>query len=318
VRGAAPNGGGSAARWRHSRARRRLARLRPRSRLRVEPQHPSRPLRVPRRYLDLRPPDPAPSISIVTPSLNQAEYLEGTIRSVLDQGYPNLEYAVCDGGSRDSSPQILERYGPRLHYWTSSPDSGHPDAVNRGIARCGGEILAYLNSDDLLLPGSLAYVGRYFADNPGADVIYGHRVLIDERGGEIGRWVLPPHDDEVLLWQDYVPQETLFWRRRVWEATGGSMDDAYHFSLDWDLLLRFRRAGARFWRVPRFLGAFRVHPSQKTSSQIGTAGEREINALRRRELGREPDAEELRRHVAAYLRRHIVLDRLYRAGVVRY
>jgi glycosyltransferase involved in cell wall biosynthesis len=286
--------------------------------MRVEPQHPPRPLRVPRRYLESRLPDEPPSISIVTPSYNQGDYLEQAIRSVLDQGYPRLEYIVCDGGSRDGSRAILDRYGPRLHYWTSAPDSGHADAINRGMAHAGGEILAYLNSDDLLLPGSLAYVASYFAGHPDVDVIYSHRVMIDRSGAEIGRWVLPRHDDHVLAWNDYVPQETLFWRRRIWEACGGFMSDEFPFSLDWDLLLRFRRIGARFARVPRFLGAFRVHEAQKTTRHIATRGERDIRRLRRRELDRDPTPAELRRHVGGYVRRHIALDRLYRAGVLRY
>jgi glycosyltransferase involved in cell wall biosynthesis len=286
--------------------------------MRVEKQHPPRPLRVPKRYLDSRLPADPPSISIVTPSYNQAEYLEQTIRSVLNQDYPNLEYIVYDGGSQDGSRQILDRIGQRLHYWTSAPDSGHPDAINRGMAHAGGEVLAYLNSDDVLLPGSLAYVSRYFARHPTVDVIYGHRVMIDRNGDEIGRWVLPRHDDDVLQWNDYVPQETLFWRRRIWEACGGFISDEYQFSLDWDLLLRFRRAGASFVRVPRFVAAFRVHEAQKTRTQIGTSGELEISRLRRRELDREPSTDELRRHLGAYVRRHIVLDRLYRARLIRY
>jgi glycosyltransferase involved in cell wall biosynthesis len=286
--------------------------------MRVEPQHPPRPLRVPSRYLKSRLPGEPPLISVVTPSYNQGEYLEQTIRSVLDQGYPRLEYIVCDGGSQDGSRAILDRYGQRLHYWTSGPDSGHADAINRGMACAGGEILAYLNSDDLLLPGSLAYLGSYFAHHPDVDVVYGHRVMIDRTGEEIGRWVLPRHDDDVLAWNDYVPQETLFWRRRIWEMCGGFVSDEFPFSLDWDLLLRFRRAGARFARVPRFIGAFRVHEAQKTTRQIATSGERDIRKLRRRELKRDPAPSELRRHVGAYVRRHIVLDRLYRAGVLRY
>ena len=286
--------------------------------MRVEPQHEPRPLRVPRRYLEVRPPDRPPSISIVTPSYNQAAYLEQTVRSVLDQSYPNLEYIVCDGGSSDGSADILARLGDHLHHWASEPDSGHADAINRGMAKAGGEVLAYLNSDDLLLPGALAYIAGYFAAHPDVDVVYGHRVLIDHNGEEIGRWVMPRHDDEVLRWNDYVPQETLFWRRAIWEACGGRLDGDLRFSLDWDLLLRFRRAGARFVRVPRFIGAFRVHPAQKTSRDIGTSGELEITALRRRELGRDPSSDELRRRLRPYLRRHIALDRLYRAGLIRY
>ena len=111
----------------------------------------------------------------------------------------------------------------------------------------------------MLLPGALHYVAGFFLDHPEVDVLYGHRVLIDEENREIGRWVLPAHDERTLRWADYVPQETLFWRRRVWEEVGACFDESYRFAVDWDFLLRLQRIGARFARVPRFLGAFRVH-----------------------------------------------------------
>jgi len=151
-------------------------------------------------------------------------------------------------------------------------DSGQAQAINRGFALTCGEIMAYLNSDDSLLPGCLNYVGTYFADHPEVDVVYGHRVLIDEEDREIGRWVLPRHTDEVLAWADYIPQETLFWRRRLWEAAGSSVSEEFRFAMDWDLILRFRDAGAKIVRVPRFLGAFRVHTDQKTSAELDLAG----------------------------------------------
>ena len=136
-------------------------------------------------------------------------------------------------------------------------------AINRGFAHSTGDIMAYLNADDLLLPGSLNFVAAYFEAHPDIDVVYGHRVLIDADGAEIGRWVLPPHEDEVLSWADFVPQETLFWRRDMGERAGGAMDESFRFALDWDLLLRFRDAGARFVRLPRFLGAFRCMPIKR-------------------------------------------------------
>src|SRR5262249_23541680 len=145
------------------------------------------------------------------------------------------------------------------------PDEGQTQAINLGFQHTSGEIMAYLNSDDLLLPGSLAYVAGYMAAHPEVDVVYGHRILIDECDDEVARWVLPRHDDRVLTWANFVPQETLFWRRRIWERVGGTLDASFQFAMDWDLILRFREAGARFVRLPRFLGAFRVHARQKTS-----------------------------------------------------
>ena len=156
-----------------------------------------------------------PTISIVTPNLNQGKYLGRTIRSVADQSYPHLEYVIEDGASTDNSVQVIEEFASHITHWESAPDSGQADAINRGMRKTTGQIMAYLNSDDLLLPGSLSYVARYFATHPKVDVVYGHRLLIDEHDREIGRWISPPHDDKLIAWADYIPQETLFWRRRA-------------------------------------------------------------------------------------------------------
>src|SRR5579872_1642244 len=121
-----------------------------------------------------------PTISIVTPSYNQGHFLEKTIESILDQDYPKLEYAIQDGGSNDNSVEVMERYRNRLVHLESRKDRGQANAINLGFAHATkGEIMAYLNSDDILLPGSLNYVAAYFAANPDVDVVYGHRVSID-------------------------------------------------------------------------------------------------------------------------------------------
>jgi glycosyltransferase involved in cell wall biosynthesis len=262
--------------------------------------------------------DAPPSISIVTPALNAAQFLQETLNSVLGQEYPDLEYIVQDGGSRDDTLSILEAHASQLAHVDSRPDSGMAQAVNRGFDHASGEIMAYLNADDVLLPGTLHFVADYFTSHPDVDVLYGHRVLIDATGAEIGRWVMPAHDDDVLSWADFVPQETLFWRRSIWEQAGGQMDETFKFALDWDLLLRFRRAGARFRRVPRFLAAFRVHPGQKTSAELGDVGSAEMERLRTREAGRLVSGEEIMRGLDDYLRRHRVYHKLYRLGVLRY
>jgi glycosyltransferase involved in cell wall biosynthesis len=277
-----------------------------------------RPLHVPARYAAGPPcPDP-PKISIVTPSLDQGRFLERTLRSVLDQHYPRLEYVVQDGGSTDGSLDVIRAYAGRLTHWESSTDGGQAHAINRGFARTRGEIMAYLNSDDLLLPGSLDYVARYFAAHRDVDAVYGHRVVIDEHDRETGRWVLPPHDGGVLSWGDYIPQETLFWRRALWDRVGGRLDEEFQFTMDWDLLLRFRDAGARFVRLPRFLGAFRVHPAQKTSARLADVGLPEMRRLRMRCHARHVSMWEARWRLAPYLCRHIVCHRLYQLGVLRY
>ena len=299
------------------RARRSLrARLSPK--LGVLDQYPPRPLSIPRHYRE-RPVLPrTPSITLVTPTFGQAAFLERTLQSVLAQDYPELEYVVQDGGSRDGTTAILERYGDRLSRWVSAPDRGQTHAVNLGFAGSNGEVMGYLNSDDLLLPGALHEVAAAFARHPEIDVVYGHRIVIDEEDREIGRWVLPSHDDVVLSWADYVPQETLFWRRRIWERVGAHMDESFRFALDWDLLLRFRDAGARFLRLPRFLGGFRVHAAQKTSSQLENLGLVEMARLRERCHGRPVTEREIRHHVRPYLTRHLLLHKLYRLGLKEY
>ncbi|MEI8309517.1 MAG: glycosyltransferase family 2 protein [Verrucomicrobiota bacterium] len=231
-----------------------------------------------------------PSISIVTPSYNHAPYLEETIRSVLDQNYPKLTYAVVDGGSADGSAQIIERYKDNLSFSVSEPDKGQSDAIVKGMARLSGEVQAYLNSDDFLAPGVLEYVGSYFAEHPEVDAVYGHRIIVDGNTREIGRWILPPHYAESTKHFDYIPQETMFWRRSIAEKAGG-IDPAFHFAMDWDFILRLQASGARFRRLPYFLACFRAHEAQK--SQAGSErGKREIDALMKRtggdlDLGRD-------------------------------
>lgn len=270
-------------------------------------QHPPRRLSVNNDIPRVNMPS-APRVSIVTPSFWQAAFIERTLKSVIDQQYPNLEYIVQDGDSGDGTREILERYADRLTAWDSSPDGGQAHAINRGFARATGEIMAWLNSDDILLPGALAHVADYFSRHPDVDVVYGHRVLIDENDQEIGRWLLPAHDDGVLSWADFVPQETLFWRRRIWERAGGKVDESFRFALDWDLLVRFREAGARFARIPRFLGGFRVHAQQKTSASISDIGFQEMDRIRERILGRVPSQMEVRKALAPYLLRHVAAD----------
>lgn len=230
-----------------------------------------------------------PKITIVTPSYNQACFLKATMESVLSDSRISLDYMVQDGGSTDGSAELIESYALRLKYWESAPDKGQADAVYNGLARadCGpDDVMAYLNSDDTLCPGALWYVANYFARNPDIDVLYGHRIIIDETDREIGRWVSTMPNNEILRHLDVVPQETLFWRRRIYDRIGG-IDPSFRFALDWDLLLRFADAGARFVRVPYFLGCFRVHAAQKTSAQISSTGSREMDQLRRRVHGRE-------------------------------
>lgn len=279
-------------------------------------------------------PDRRPKLSIVTPSFQQARFLPDALRSVLEQSGTRCEYIVQDGGSTDGSVEIIDRFAqgqpstnslvsrsekPRLTSWASEPDAGQSDAIAKGFAKTSGEpddLMAWINSDDFYLPGAFAFVADYFARHPDVDVVYGHRLLVDESSREIGRWFLPKHDDEVLRLYDFVPQETMFWRRRVWDKAGG-LDTAYRFAMDWDLLLRFQAAGARIERVPYFLACFRIHSSQKTAALMESVGQREIDTLRARALGRHITPAEIEAHpkLLGYLRRSAWLRFLWQLGI---
>jgi glycosyltransferase involved in cell wall biosynthesis/GT2 family glycosyltransferase len=257
-------------------------------------QYAPRPVRLERFPTRRLARDRYPTISIVTPTFNQGHTLNETLRSVISQDYPGLEYAVVDGGSSDETKDVLSKFKSHLSYCVSEPDRGQADAIVKGFRHLHGEIMAYLNSDDLLMPGALSFVGRYFARHPEIDVIYGHRVVIDENGAEVGRWILPRHDARAIRHFDYIPQETLFWRRSIYETVGG-VNRAFHFAMDWDLLLRFIAAGARFYRVPYFLACFRVHQSQKTHTLFNSVGERERVRLLMREHPKECDAKSVQK-----------------------
>jgi len=247
-----------------------------------------------------------PTISLVTPSYNQGRFLSETIGSVLGQGYPLLQYVVQDGGSKDGSAELIQNYASSLHAWESAPDRGQAHAINLGFQKTSGEIMAWLNGDDLYTPNTLWKVAQFFQDNPQVDVVYGHRLIINEHGHQIGSWIMPEHNDEILSWADYVPQETLFWRRCAWEKAGGGLDESFYFAMDWDLLLRFRRDGAKMVCLPALLGCFRVHESQKTSQELGHRGKEEMEFLRQRVHGRIPSDAEVWRNIKTYLRKSIV------------
>ncbi len=284
----------------------------------TQPVYPPRELRLEKFPLSSRSAR-KPKLSIVTPSFQQGRFLEETIRSVLDQAIPACQYVVQDGGSTDGSGAILRQHASRLHTWASRPDQGQADAIKRGFARTAGapdDLMAWINADDFYLPGALSFVVDFFARHPEADVLYGHRILVDEQSQEVGRWFLPRHDDRVLRLYDFVPQETLFWRRRCWDVVGG-VDTSFNFAIDWDLLLRFQEAGARIVRVPYFLACFRIHSAQKTAAAMHDLGQREINRLRERTHGRSfsPDELENDPRLIRHLRRSAFVEFGWRLGV---
>lgn len=226
--------------------------------------------------------DDLPRISIVVPSYNQGGYIEQTLESIIGQGYSNLELIVVDGGSNDGTVKIIERYGPHIKWWVSEPDDGQTHAINKGMAQATGDILAWLNSDDCLMPGALSRVAEVFQKSADTEVVYGHRVLINDAGEDVGRWVMPGHRKFILSYADFIPQETMFWRADLWQKVGGKLDETFHFAMDWELIQRFVHADAKFTLIPAFLGKFRMHEAQKTNASIETDGFREMEIIRQR------------------------------------
>jgi glycosyltransferase involved in cell wall biosynthesis len=273
-------------------------------------QYAARPLMVPAAYLRVRPPHPAPTISVVTPIGGHNPYLERTLQSVTGQGYPELQHIVVHDGSNRETAAILNGNRPPLRSLQLSPDRGQAGAINAGFASSRGEVMAWLNSDDVLLPGALAYVGRYFAAHPEVDVVYGHCVFLDAHDRDVGLWVTPRHCTDSLRWLDFLPQETVFWRRRVWDAVGG-IDESLTLAFDWDLFSRFHRSGATIVRLPRFLGGFRQHPAQRMRVQRVTALAEQA-LIRERWHGRPVTGDELRARLFPYLLRSLPYFGWYR------
>lgn len=208
-----------------------------------------------------------PTISIVTPSFNQAAYIKGTIESVLTQNYPHTEYLVIDGGSTDGTLDILRRYEDHLQ-WVSKPDTGQANAINKGFRMSTGAIVAWLNSDDVYLPDALHHVARFFQQHPEVDVVYGDFWWIDAHGRKLLARREIPFDYNILLYGlNYIGQPTVFFRRRVFELAG-YLDESLHYGLDWEYWLRIADRGGRFAHIPYYLAATRLHASAKTITAL--------------------------------------------------
>ncbi|MDX2031118.1 MAG: glycosyltransferase family 2 protein [Blastocatellia bacterium] len=208
-----------------------------------------------------------PRITIITPSFNQAAWLEQTMRSVLDQGYPNLDYLVIDGGSRDGSPEIIARYADRLSWWESEPDRGQVHAINKGLARARGEIFAFLNSDDLYLPGALAAVADYFAAHPGCDWLCGDTIFFGAgHPTRLFEAIVPTSPGQALSWAAHAPQPGMFWRRRVLTGEIGGFDERWNYCFDHEFYVRLLLAGYRCAHLSLPLAAYRLHAESKTVS----------------------------------------------------
>jgi glycosyltransferase involved in cell wall biosynthesis len=225
------------------------------------------------------------SVSIITPSYNQGRYLERTIRSVLAQRRP-FEYLVMDGGSRDESVAILQRYSAELQ-WVSEPDRGQADAVNKGLARASGDIIGWLNSDDIFYPGAVADAADFLTAHPDVDVVYGNGNHIDEQDRVIEPYPTEDWDFERLKERCFLCQPAVFFRRRLVDRFG-PLGVHWRYALDYEYWLRLGKSGARFARIGALLAGSRLHPETKTlGSRVKVHAE--INDMLHSLLGRAPD-----------------------------
>ncbi len=243
-----------------------------------------------------------PPISIITPCFGQVSYIEQTVSSVFGQRYSGLEYAVIDGGSTDGSVEIIRQYESRLAYWVSEPDSGPYDAINKGFARSTGEIMAWLNSDDIYLPGALLAVGQIFAQFPEIEWLTsatpvnmnaeGQPVYAAELEGFNQRAFFRGHCLFPDAGRGWIQQESTFWRRSLWEKVGSRLDISYSLAADYELWARFWQH-AQLYAVKAKLGCFRQHDAQR-SRVAAEAYQAEAQAAFRKHGGRPYGALEKR------------------------
>lgn len=229
-----------------------------------------------------------PLVTIVTPSFNQARFLEQTMRSVLDQDYPNIEYMVADGGSTDGSVDLIQKYSNRLKWWVSEKDSGQADAINKGFSRARGEIIAWINSDDYYMPGAIASAVKALSDHPEVGMVFGNVRVVDETEKVLnqlsyGDWGLAD-----LMSFHIIGQPGVFIRRKVLEKTG-HLDQSYHLLLDHQLWLRLaQEAGMQY--IPELWASAHYHEDCKNlamASSFGTEARRIVQWMQSSEKYRE-------------------------------
>ena len=205
-----------------------------------------------------------PLVSIVTPSLNQAPYLEETVCSVLEQDYPFIEYMIVDGGSTDGSVNIIKKYEDKLAWWVSEADKGQTDAINKGFGRASGQILAWINSDDTYEPGAVSAAVKYLQEHPEVGMVYADCNFIDEQDRVIGQFGAAQTDYNRLR-QGYVhiPQQTMFFRAQLWRVVG-PLDPSFYFAMDYDLWVQIASRAEIKYLPGRTWANFRIHTSGKT------------------------------------------------------
>jgi len=215
-------------------------------------------------------------VSIVTPSFNQAKYLEQTIRSVLEQDYPRIEYIVMDGASTDDSVDIIRKYENKLACWVSEQDAGQADAINKGFARASGGILAWLNSDDYYLAGAVSAAVRAFDENPEIALVYGDMLAVDENGRTFNQLNYRQLTIEDLLCFQIIGQPAVFMRRSALE--GLNLDTSHHFLLDHRLWIQVSQRG-KIVHIPQKWSAARYHPEAKNRARAAEFGREAFRIL---------------------------------------
>lgn len=202
-------------------------------------------------------------ISVVTPSLNQGEFIEETIKSVLDQDYPNLEYVIIDGGSTDGSVEIIKKYENKINLWVSEEDKGHGDAINKGFSNTTGDVMAWINSDDMYMPGSFRVVAEIFEKFPHIMWIVGCNSWLDQDGKMTRSKRVPKNIYDFLLGRyQWIQQESVFWRRSLWEKAGGHISQDYEYMVDGELWSRFF-LHADLYTVDSILAGYRMHSNNR-------------------------------------------------------
>src|SRR5512140_543243 len=211
----------------------------------------------------MSPLSPNPKVSIIMPSYNQGQFLEASIASVLAQSYPNIEFIAVDGGSKDNSAEILKKYEQHFAWWVSEKDKGHADALNKGFSHASGDILAWLNSDDVYLPNAVAQAVSVLQEHPEVGMVYGDADLIDNSGAKIGQFASRQTDyRRMLRGSVHIPQATTFFRAHLWRQVG-PLDLSLFFSFDYDLWVKLAKVSQVLY-VPQRWAQFRIHDNGKT------------------------------------------------------
>jgi glycosyltransferase involved in cell wall biosynthesis len=213
----------------------------------------------------------SPKFTIITPSFNQGQFLEETIQSIHSQEYRNFEHFIVDGGSKDNSIEIIKRHSKKISWWVSEKDKGQANAINKGLKKASGDIITWINSDDILLPGALTKAAEYFKNNPAALMIHGKSILFGE--GKKERIIGQKQKDLNLKYLAYIPfpQPSSFFRRKLIEETG-LLDESLHYGMDYDLLVRAALTGQVLY-INETLSKYRLHAESKTNESLRFCGD---------------------------------------------